>query len=109
MVYTCRKCRKDLPISSFRVRKDRTNYRIKSCRLCEREESSELRYLHKIAPKMADKCDCCGGDGPFHLDHCHDTLVFRGWLCKNCNLGIAVLGDTTTGLKMAINYLQKER
>jgi len=44
---------------------------------------------------------------PNYLDHCHDTDVFRGWLCHRCNVGIGFLGDTLEGLNKAIAYLEK--
>lgn len=27
------------------------------------------------------------------LDHCHTSVVFRGWLCNGCNVGLGALGD----------------
>ncbi len=59
-----------------------------------------------------DFCDCCGGapngrgEG-FHLDHCHETGQFRGWLCSNCNSGIGKLGDCEVGVLMALEYLKR--
>jgi len=40
-----------------------------------------------------------------NLDHCHDTLSFRGWLCGKCNSGIALLGDNKEGVQRALKYL----
>jgi hypothetical protein len=55
-------------------------------------------------------CECCGrplmGKTP-HLDHCHTTGVFRGWLCNKCNMGIGLLGDNVTGLMRAMSYLTR--
>jgi hypothetical protein len=34
-----------------------------------------------------DCCECCGEITViFHLDHCHKTGAFRGWVCHACNL-----------------------
>jgi hypothetical protein len=41
------------------------------------------------------------------LDHCHDTGLIRGWLCRNCNLGMGLLGDSQDGLLNAVAYLKK--
>jgi hypothetical protein len=54
-------------------------------------------------------CECCGGPprkNSLALDHCHETGVFRGWLCADCNLAIGALGDNSIGLLHAISYLQ---
>src|SRR6516164_3935627 len=33
-------------------------------------------------------CECCGSlTFLFHLDHCHKTGKFRGWVCIGCNTG----------------------
>lgn len=55
-------------------------------------------------------CECCGkhpGKRGIHLDHCHKTGKFRGWLCVNCNTGIGKLGDSIEGLLTAIAYLSR--
>jgi hypothetical protein len=58
-----------------------------------------------------DNCENCGNklDKGFktHLDHCHTTGKFRGWLCNRCNMGIGALGDSTEGLQRAIEYLKR--
>jgi Recombination endonuclease VII len=41
------------------------------------------------------------------LDHDHVTGQFRGWLCRNCNLGIGSLGDDLASLRRAVAYLEK--
>lgn len=56
-------------------------------------------------------CDCCGnlpnGKGKrLHLDHCHSTGRFRGWLCHSCNAGIGLLGDTLRSVLRAVLYLE---
>ena len=54
-------------------------------------------------------CECCGrppGKRSLHLDHCHLTGAFRGWLCGQCNKGIGALGDYVGGLRLAIAYLE---
>lgn len=105
MFFECRRCKRNLPESSFRIRKDRTNYRIKSCRVCEREENEELELVKKSAPPKSNFCDCCGKSARLYLDHCHETLSFRGWICNSCNLGIGSLGDNIEGLQRALAYL----
>jgi hypothetical protein len=57
-----------------------------------------------------DNCECCGktnGKRVLANDHCHETGVFRGWLCDSCNLGIGRLGDSIESLQKAIDYLKR--
>lgn len=65
---------------------------------------------------MPDHCECCGKlettvrKGSLlclHLDHCHGSNKFRGWLCNACNLGIGKLGDTVESLERALAYLKR--
>ena len=59
---------------------------------------------------MPDCCECCGKpwvDRVLHIDHCHNTGIFRGWLCVNCNMGIGQLNDSIGGLARAIEYLKR--
>lgn len=56
-------------------------------------------------------CELCAGPpnghGGLHLDHCHVTGKFRGWLCSTCNTGIGKLGDDVAGLLRAVEYLRR--
>ncbi len=60
-------------------------------------------------------CEICGrppeGRGGnaqvLHLDHCHETGAFRGWLCTKCNLALGALGDNIEGLRKALAYLER--
>lgn len=55
-------------------------------------------------------CECCGKlpntKHAMHLDHCHITGKFRGWICNRCNLGIGALGDDLIGILKAEIYLR---
>lgn len=55
-------------------------------------------------------CECCGGPPGkmvLHLDHCHQSGAFRGWLCSKCNVSIGMLGDTVDRLMLAVAYLKR--
>ena len=59
---------------------------------------------------MPYACECCGehpAKRPLHVDHCHDSGLFRGWICNKCNLGIGLLGDTEDALIRALEYLRR--
>lgn len=60
---------------------------------------------------MPETCECCGGNAPgssnhnFCVDHNHETMKFRGWLCGSCNRAIGLLGDNFEGVYRAMAYM----
>jgi hypothetical protein len=52
-------------------------------------------------------CACCG-QIPLEwiIDHCHDTGLVRGLVCRRCNNGLGSFDDDIKGLEKAIAYLQ---
>ena len=83
-------------------------YMSNQCRPCKNEHG-RIRYnLAKIPFRPVDsKCMCCGRVDKLHLDHCHNTEKFRGWVCKSCNVGTGHLGDKIEGIERALQYLKK--
>lgn len=67
--------------------------------------------IPKATRPLPAHCENCGTllvkGRNVHLDHCHKTGKFRGWLCNRCNLGIGCLGDNIQGLRQAIEYLER--
>lgn len=59
--------------------------------------------------KAGHRCAICSRppaeNRRLHLDHCHATGRFRGFLCTNCNTGIGQLQDSPEILRAAITYL----
>lgn len=49
-----------------------------------------------------------GKHGP-HIDHNHITKKVRGILCHQCNLGLGQFKDNIEKLKLAIEYLEKNK
>lgn len=41
------------------------------------------------------------------VDHDHKTNKVRGLLCKSCNKGLGIFGDTENGVQKALQYLTK--
>jgi len=71
-----------------------------------------LKDMHETAPPRTTYCECCGKDKKpeeLYLDHCHETLVFRGWLCNGCNLGLGSLGDSVGSIETALDYLRRTK
>ena len=55
-------------------------------------------------------CACCGTrtvpKRGWECDHDHPTDTLRGILCRHCNSGIGMLGDTIEGVRKALIYLE---
>lgn len=41
------------------------------------------------------------------IDHCHDTLIFRGLLCDPCNTGFGLLKESIATFQECIKYATK--
>ncbi len=57
-------------------------------------------------------CEICGGPpsgkgARLHLDHCHLTGIFRGWLCHRCNMALGLFKDSSDLCVAAARYLRK--
>ena len=88
-----------------------------------RNQSSLVKQLRKTNPYPDENycCPICERDikeiGKYGqprlqnwvLDHCHDSLSFRGWLCHHCNVGLGGFSDNLTRLKKAVIYLTKHK
>jgi hypothetical protein len=82
-----------------------------ACRPCQKHRTSvvaklKLKHAH---PPAGSPCECCGRISKLVLDHTHDDDAFRGWICRECNSGIGMLGDSSTGLRRALAYLEQPR
>jgi len=61
---------------------------------------------------QGSRCALCftdepGGQGMFHVDHCHVSGQIRGLLCARCNVGIGMLRENLAVLVRARAYLQQ--
>ena len=109
----CKECHKILPSTAFTthtLRVDGAYFLQKICRECHTVVSKEQRDVRKMAPPKPDHCDCCHKKvEKLQIDHIHGTLIFRGWVCRNCNTGIGAVGDTLEGVLRAAVYLEKDK
>lgn len=62
-------------------------------------------YLKRMASSFS--CEVCGSTKELCYDHDHETMAFRGVLCRACNRSIGQLGDNAEGLEKALAYLRK--
>lgn len=57
------------------------------------------------------KCGICGcgqADKTYGLavDHCHETNIIRGLLCRDCNIGLGMFKDDVVLLEKAIKWIK---
>lgn len=86
----------------FKVNDKRRNYlkRLRRYGLTEEQHIEQLRmqdYTCAICDCAIDKSD--------PIDHCHESLLVRGILCRDCNLGLGFFKDNQQALINAIKYL----
>ncbi len=65
-----------------------------------------------IESKFDGKCQICGVPEvecthQLAMDHDHETGLFRGWLCANCNKALGLLKDSREVVLNAVIYLQR--
>ncbi len=101
-INTCKSCWNKKQVESWKNPKDPK----KASQLLKRYECTPEEYQERMA--TSDCCEVCGTTEDLVYDHCHDSMKFRGVLCRQCNSAIGGLGDTLEGLMRAVNYLTKE-
>ena len=79
------------------------------CRPCHNRLNRVRHQLKKKhpAPAAGTPCTCCGAVRKLHMDHCHRTDKFRGWICNHCNTMIGLAGESRRGLEDGIRYLAR--
>ena len=114
MPYSCKECGDVLGDWNIRLTgmvKARTGERYPDnrCKSCFNLQHRVLAQLHKKHPTPApgSTCQCCGRIAKLYLDHCHVKFNFRGFLCQSCNHGIGQLGDASSGVQQALDYLKR--
>jgi recombination endonuclease VII len=73
-------------------------------------ERERLRWRIAGRPRPT-QCDICGAEarGKIEFEHCHKTLVFRGWVCTRCNQIIGYSGDSPKLLMRVCDYLESAK
>jgi hypothetical protein len=76
---------------------------------CERDGYAECTDYPP--PPSDNKCAICHRDAErsLDLDHDHETGKFRGYICRECNMGLGKLGDTVEAIKRVLAYLERAR
>jgi hypothetical protein len=67
-----------------------------------------LRLEKRAGRSKPNTCDICHAIGRrIHFDHCHQSGLFRGWICHNCNCTLGYVNDDPNHLRLLIAYLEK--
>ena len=111
---TCAQCGEIMTVHNRvnkSVSKRGKQYFMSRCRPCIDESETILRKLKKEFPQPSagTPCACCKRIDKLFCDHDHSTKEFRSWICRNCNSGIGLLGDSEAGLRQALAYLERAR
>ncbi len=70
------------------------------------QEQYDEAYLKQAGLCAICSSECSSGK-KLAADHCHTTGIFRGLLCRQCNLGIGNLKDDAVLVEKALNYLKE--
>ena len=111
---TCRDCGNLLTEQNRTMKsvsKKGKQYYLNRCKPCIVEADMLLRTLKKQNPQppAGTPCACCKRIDKSFCDHDHATGKFRNWICRNCNSGIGLLGDSEEGLRQALAYMEQSR
>lgn len=104
-----------------RARKKDAEYRkAHPDRIKKSVRKAHLKRTYGLTPAEYDamvaaqggRCGICrankpGGNGRWHIDHCHDTNIVRKLLCSRCNLGLGHFQHSVSILQSAIRYLRE--
>jgi hypothetical protein len=114
----CNLCKKTKPVAEFGLAKGGALGVRGMCKPCYNMsnkdwnrkrlygiDSDNYTSLLKSQNKACGICKCTPNSREdLCVDHCHDTGVIRGLLCKKCNRGIGKLGDNLQAIQKVIRY-----
>lgn len=130
---TCSDCKQEKSENKFYIDRRSKTGRSSKCKECSKrvskawyETSEKYRQIirnsglkHRFGITADDYYEmlqaqdgCCfickhKDEKHLHVDHCHETGVVRGLLCKNCNHGLGNFRDNKEFLSNAIEYLDR--
>jgi hypothetical protein len=101
-----RECKRCKTVCELTVRSSGRS-RANDCKVCHSMNMKHMRILHKMVGPPVPSCEICQRLGRTQLDHVHATAEFRGWLCRECNVGLGKLGDDIAGIRRALAYMER--
>lgn len=104
----CKTCGEVLDLDEFYANPNTTDKKDHRCKSCSNKHRVFRQKITNLSPERPELCECCcRKTRTMYVDHCHDTMVFRGWICQACNVGIGNLGDNLDGVLKAVAYLSR--
>jgi Recombination endonuclease VII len=81
------------------------------CSIDTNSRSRDYKRAYRQSKKiqLKDHCEICHSTDNLCWDHDHVTGIFRGTLCKSCNVAIGHLKDNVEKCKNAAKYLCRHR
>lgn len=113
--FRCRKCQNDINNARPNSKKSQKKYYSSDEGKLKRKEWQLKRHynitLEEYDARLRSQNGVCAickniGKKKLSVDHDHNTGIVRGLLCDQCNMALGLLGDSTTNLQNALNYLQ---
>lgn len=104
----CMDCERVLPLSKFRSTKGYMNKCWQCANIWKRYRLTGKQFFRMLLSQMY-RCLICEtpiDHATANVDHCHDTTLVRGLLCKNCNLGIGHFKHDPEVTERAVRYLK---
>lgn len=123
----CGHCKNVHPLSMFGLLVGTATGRHSWCRKCQAERARMRRrdspnsvrrtkyglqdgQYESMLSAQGGKCAICAAtDRKLVIDHCHDTRIVRGLLCKPCNSALGFMGDSVQALVLAAEYVAGHR
>lgn len=59
--------------------------------------------------KTSDSCVLCSSKDNLCFDHCHNSMKFRGVLCRSCNAALGLFKDNPELLRKAAKYVEDHK
>lgn len=78
----------------------------------KRKYGVDFEQYDKMLANQGGICAICGklesdeNHGVLHVDHCHESGLVRGLLCRNCNHVLGLFQDNPERLMAAKHYLE---
>lgn len=95
------------PIEAEKARNRRkSNPEAQKLRTDKYKERQEQKYAEIAGRPRANQCEICMEKEKTVFDHCHQSGMFRGWICDRCNKTLGMVKDSPRLLKKLAKYLE---
>ena len=113
IIKVCSKCKEVKDLTQYNKNQIGSSYytpnglrrRRPECKQCQ------VKYLRNkrkgLIREVAEgaRCELCNTDVNIVNDYCPDTGRFRGTLCRGCDKGLELLGDTPQSIARVLNKM----